>query len=285
MTEDLTEEDKDLMARMRVTIPPKKAGRLELLRFTVPENDVAAAAYYGVRTPQAGEYTKLVEHIPGHEKEGILWMSDTPAELVDHLPAARRIADPSCKRVLINGLGLGCIAQLALSFDHVEHVDVVEQDLRVIKIVGRAMKAEYGDRFQVIHGDAYKMGWLLGPWDVVWHDIWPHIDEDNLIGMHILHEMYRTRCPWQGSWALELCMMMQDVDRDLFKLVEQKEGKVPDVTHELWTTYQSYLEVEQHYAYFVEQGYHAAPRDGHPTPMDGLPDDIGRDGTIWRTFT
>jgi hypothetical protein len=276
--------DEELMARMRVTIPPKKAGRLELVRFTVEENDIAAEAFYGVRTPDPGEYTKLQEHVPGHEKGGILWMSDTPAELVDHLPAARKIADPSCRLVLINGLGLGCIAKLALSFGHVDKVYVVELDQRVIKIVGRWLTARYEDRVTIIDGSAYEVVWPSDepPFDVVWHDIWPNISDENLIGMHQLHEEYRNHCRWQGSWALELCMMMQDVHRQGFQMVEKRDGKLPDETHKLWDTYREYLEVEHHYAYFVEQGYHAAPREGHPTPLDGLEDNVGRDGTIWR---
>lgn len=283
MTDELTTEDLDLITRMRVNYPtPRKAGRLELTRFTVEENDAAAEAYYGVRTPEPGEYTKLIEHIPGHKQDGILWMSDTTAELADHLPVARRIADPNCKRVLINGLGLGCIAKLACSFDHVEKIIVIDKDPRVIKMIGRWLQSTYGNKLQIIEADAHVYTITDGdPWDVVWHDIWPNIDEDNLIGMHQLHEKYREYCRWQDSWALELCMMMQDVDRQLFKLVEMKQGAMPSETHELWETYQSFLEVEQHYAYFVEQGYHAAPRDGHPTPFDGLLDGVGRDGTRW----
>jgi hypothetical protein len=283
-TTNLTDEDKDLIARMRVTIPPKKAGRLELTRMTMQANDIAALAFYGVRTPEAGEYTVLREHIPGHPKGGILWMSDTTAELADHLPVARRIADPNTKHVLINGLGLGCIAKLACSFDHVKQVDVVEQDSRVIKLVGRWFKLNYGTKIQVIPSDAYdiRLEWPLeGPWDVVWHDIWPNIDEDNLIGMHALHEKYRDHCRWQDSWALELCMMMQDVDRELFKKVEEKDGMKPAEAHDLFQTYQSFLEVEQHYAYFIEQGYRPASREGHPTPLDDLDDGVGRDGTRW----
>jgi hypothetical protein len=284
-----TEEDLDLMARMRVTIPPKKAGRLELVRFKVEDLDIPAELYYGSRSPSGGEYTKLQERIPGHKQDGILWMSDTPAELADHLPVARRIADPSCKRVLINGLGLGCIAKLACSFDHVESIQVVEMDQRVIKLVGRWMQAEYGDRLQIISGDAYDMKWppTEEPWDVVWHDIWPFIAEDNLEGMHRLHRMYRSHCTWQGSWAVELCMMMQDVDRSLFKRIAKMEGKLPDENHKLWKDYLDFLEVEHHYSYFAEQGYHAASPDDHPIPIAHALNQLsnwetGIDGTTWK---
>jgi hypothetical protein len=229
--------------------------------------------------PEAGEYTKLQERIPNHPKDGVVWMSDTPAELIDHLPAARRIADPSTKRVLIMGLGLGCIAKLAASFDHVEQIYVVERDARVIKLVGRWFKDE---RVHVIEGDAYDLP--VGPsehWDVIWHDIWPHIDEENLLGMHYLHHKYREHCTWQGMWALELCMMQQDVDRELFREVKRREGKMPGPTHELWELYVDFLEFDVHYTYFVEHGYKAESREGHPSVLDDLPNHVGSDGTHW----
>jgi len=285
--DELSEEDQDLMARMHVTVPPKKAGRLSLQRFTIRPNDDAGHSHYGKRMAEPGEYSKLQELIPGHPHGGVVWMSDTPAELVDHLEVARLIARPTTKRVLINGLGLGCIAKLAASFDHVERIDVVELDPRVVKIVGRWFDVNYGSRVRVVQADAYKVEWAKDMhWDVVWHDIWPHIDEDNLPEMHRLHDKYAGRSDWQGYWVVELCMMMHDVNRELFRRVEEQDGRLPQLGDELWESYQEYLELEHHYAWFVEQGYHAAPRDGHPTPLDQLDEnwEEKRPKAIWRVL-
>jgi hypothetical protein len=283
MTEELTETDLDLMARMHCTIPPKKAGRLELVKFTITdEPDPAAELHYGVRSATPGEYTKLQERVSGKPLEGTLWMSDTPAELKDHLPVARKIADPNCKRVLIMGLGLGCIIKLAASFDHVEDIYVVEQDSRVIKLVGRWFDKEYAGRVHVIEGDAYEQP--VGPrehWDVVWHDIWPDMGEDNLAPMHFLHQRYRDHCTWQGLWALEFCMMQQDVTRELVQRVERVDGKKIDVTHTLWKEYNEFLDLEPHYKYFAQQGYVAASRHGHNTVLDELDGKIPKNKTIF----
>ena len=262
--------DAELMARMRVNVPAKKSGRIEIAKFTVPPGD-PGMAYYGPRAPEPGDYTKLQEYVPGHEQEGFVWMSDTTAELLDHLPAARRIADPSTRRVLINGLGLGCLATLALSFDHVEHVDVVEQDQRVIKLVGNWLNKEHGDqRLWVLPRDAYQIGWPHGTsWDVIWHDIWPSIGSDNLRGMHQLHQKYADHCGWQGIWSLEQSMTMQDQERLLVQEVVKMDGKLPEPGHEVWDSYQEFVDLEQDYAYFVEQGYHAtSPEDLYPEGKD-----------------
>ena len=287
MTTDLTTEDQDLLARMRMTesLHPTKAGRLELKKFTVEAGDAAVEAYYGVRMPPPGEYIKLQERIPDNPRGGVLWMSDTPAELIDHLPTARKIADPSCRTVLINGLGLGCITRLAASFDHVEEVTVIDRDPRVIKIVGRWFKMRYGHKVQIIEADAYEVDpteWPLEPpWDVVWHDIWPTMADHNLPLMRRLHEKYEEHCTWQDSWAVAECMMMHDVDRELYVRFQRLHGEMPDEGHPLLDDYLEWQELEEDYLWFLDRGYVAASREGHPTPLDGLPDFIGRDGTHW----
>ena len=134
----------------------------------------------------------------------------------------------------------------------------------MIKLVGRCMSMEYGP-LRVFHGDAYDIHDIPGDGGMVWHDIWPDIGSDNLRGMHYLHQKYRDRCGWQGVWSLEQSMTMQDQERLLVKEVERINGGKITPTHEVWSSYSAFVELEAHYAYFVEEGYHAtAPEDLFP---------------------
>jgi hypothetical protein len=159
------------------------------------------------RGTKEGTYTIL-------KRDGRLWMSDTDAEWRDHSEAVWRIRKPETKRVLINGLGIGVIIKAALACDHVEHVDVVEIDERVIKLVG----PHYDDpRLTIHHDDAYTIKWPVGTrWDVAWHDIWADMMEDNLELMAKLHRRYGKRVGWQGSWSKEYLLYERRRTADAF---------------------------------------------------------------------
>ncbi len=136
-------------------------------------------------------------------------MSDEPFELETHrqpVLEAKRLSPHTSLGgidVLINGLGLGMIVQAMLSIRGVR-VTVIEKSADVIKLV-----AAHYDRLQltVIHADAYE--WEP-PSDrryaVVWHDVWPSIRSDNLVGMLELERKYRGRCSWQESWGRSICL-------------------------------------------------------------------------------
>lgn len=165
-------------------------------------------------------------------RDGHPWMSDTQAEIVDHLEVIDAIAWPSSKRVLINGLGLGVVLNAALSFDHVEHVDVVEYDIEVITFIGKYFKDD--PRVTIHHGDAYTYKFPRGTrWDIVWHDIWPTISMDNLPGIRKLKNRYGHRCDWQGAWVEDVCRYLrwyytatdEQVQREEWKRYENLFGK------------------------------------------------------------
>jgi hypothetical protein len=134
-----------------------------------------------------------------------LWMSDTKAEILDHLQAIRAI-DKLCEsldtvQVLINGFGLGMIAAAALSHPKVSRVDVVEIDPTLI----HAMSQFWDDpRLHVHEGDAYTIN-LPGRWDYAWHDIWPDISDLNVPQMDALLNKYRGRVTAQGCWEENNC--------------------------------------------------------------------------------
>lgn len=179
---------------MAVTMPEGERGRVRVERFEIRRDSIEfmRMSMRG-RGCREGTFTKL-------SRGGSLWMSDTDAEKRDHIDAAVEISREDCRRVLINGLGLGMIVGLALTFPHVEHVDVVEIDPDVCALIGPHYTAT--GRVKLHCADSYGIEWPKGTrWDVAWHDIWQDLCADNLPLMTKLHRKYGRRVGWQGSWG------------------------------------------------------------------------------------
>jgi hypothetical protein len=194
----------DAYERMTVTVPEGEMDGVRVERFTIEERDVhnLRNSLRG-RGTAPGTYTRLTQN-------GSIWMSDVDAEKGDHLSAVWKIQDPNVRRVLINGLGLGMILNAALSFDHVEHVDVVEIDERIVKLVG----SHYANdpRVTIHHADAYEQTkrWPSGTrWDVGWSDIWGDISTDDLTTMATMNRSYGRRCTWHECWGYWLLKEQQ----------------------------------------------------------------------------
>jgi hypothetical protein len=177
----------------RVTgyLQPDARGAWQIERFRVTHADLIGQHGEILATGRGvppGSYTRLTHH-------GRVIMSDTPDELRDLAPVLRRAHG----RVLVNGLGLGCVVKALLATPAVTHVDVVELDADLIALVGPAYR---GARCTIHHGDAFTYPWPPGArWDVVWHDIWPLISVQNLPQMAALHRRFAARCSWQASWG------------------------------------------------------------------------------------
>ena len=176
----------------KVSVPDGEGGPWRVERFEVPQFSIEGLrqAVIGRDVPP-GIYTRLMH-------SGVypsLMMSDTPAEIRDHL----RFIDRATGRVLIHGLGLGVCLQAVLRKSDVTHVDVVEIDSDVIALVGPS----YPDpRVTIIEADALTYQFPSGTiWDVAWHDIWPSICSDHLPEMARLNRRYGHRITWQGGWA------------------------------------------------------------------------------------
>lgn len=150
-----------------------------------------------------GTYTQL--YVDGH-----MWMSDTPDEMRDHLEPFWK-AQELGGRILVNGLGSGMILGAFLKLPNVEHIDVVEKDERVARLIGRY----YDDERVTIHvADALHMAWPTGSrWTMAWHDIWLHISAENLDDMKRLHRKYGRRVQWQASWARYQCERERGADK------------------------------------------------------------------------
>lgn len=135
-----------------------------------------------------------------HTEYGDVVMEDSAEELRKHLP----IWVSGRGRILVSGLGLGCVVRGLLAKPEVQHVDVVEIDRTILRVVG----AEFADNPRVsLHlGDALKKRWPSGTrFDWAWHDIWT--EDGNGLPLHKLHleliaryqKLVRNK---QGAWAL-----------------------------------------------------------------------------------
>lgn len=176
------------------SVPEGEAGAWRVSKFEMTKEQAQWSALRdrGRYCPAGTTYTRLT-------RNGRVIMSDTPAELRD-LYEFRRAATGS---VLINGLGLGIAAAMALAKSEVSDVTIIEQSLDVLALVAPSLAC---DRLTIIQADAYEWNPPKGrQWHVVWHDIWDDICADNLIGMKRLHRKYGRRAVWQGSWCRYEC--------------------------------------------------------------------------------
>lgn len=197
----------NLLDTMRADVPEGRAGDMAVWRFTVPPDYPGKFrdAMRGREVPP-GRYTGLFQFTGrsydiGANRRGYkTWMSDTPAELREHLEPLGEVVMRGARRVLINGLGLGCLLKGVLAVPVVEHVDVVEISPAVIKLVGPSFD---DPRVNIIQADALDTGLFPAntTWDVAWHDIWP--DGNGNYRDQLLHLMrsYGRRTRWQGAWA------------------------------------------------------------------------------------
>lgn len=181
-----------------VDVPEGKQGNWEISRFSVSVMEAHynfmrnAANGVPERSVAAGTYTRLV---CGGDT---IVMSDTPAEIKDHIPLFENMTGD----VLIFGLGLGMAAQAALNDTDVRSVLVVELSQDVIDLVTPHLAKKFGDRISVRCDDAMTYHKTCRTkFDAVWHDIWPTISTKDLPEIQRLRKAWRRRAKWQGVWA------------------------------------------------------------------------------------
>lgn len=151
-----------------------------------------------------GLYCGLFRGKPNAET---IWMSDIPREIWWMWDAIEALRNPSCRRVLITGLGLGVIVKHALRQPHVERVDVIELSSDVFHLV----RWHYRDRRLSVHrGDALTLPLArLGPkratWDFAYHDFWQATTAANLPDMYRVMERFAPRVGAQLCWRQARC--------------------------------------------------------------------------------
>lgn len=126
---------------------------------------------------------------------GEIVMEDSHVELKRHLP----IWLAAHGRVLVTGLGLGCVVRGLLASPNVSHIDVIEIDPDIALIVGEEFVGN--PRVTLKIGDALTLEPPGERWDFAWHDIW--CEGSGLQKLHLeLMGRYRDRVPAQGAWML-----------------------------------------------------------------------------------
>lgn len=136
----------------------------------------------------------VLRRLPGRT----IVMEDSNHELSKHLPIWMAAAG----RVLVTGLGLGCVVRGLLSKPQVTHIDVVDRDPGILRVVGAEF--EGNPRVTLHLGDALKMHWPRAiHWDYAWHDLWSRDDEPHLQLIHAqVLAKYQDHADHQGAWEL-----------------------------------------------------------------------------------
>ena len=193
---------------LRTSAPEGERGNWRISRFTITEEEYTRQLMdqingLGFRAPPPGEYTALRFRVDDPNKQWAVMMSDTPAEMADHIAAIR-----FCKgHVLITGLGLAMVAEGLCRRPAVKSVTVVEKEADVITLMEEYLREEWDeDRLRIVHADAFT--WEADrKFDTAWHDIWPTISDENLPQMEALRKRYPTK--WAGCWAEKQCLSMK----------------------------------------------------------------------------
>lgn len=130
-----------------------------------------------------------------HQEPGEVVMEDSILELSRHLPIWLRARG----RVLVTGLGLGCVVRGLLAAPDVSHIDVIELDQGIIDAVGPEFASDI--RVNVVRGNALTCKMPAARWDFAWHDIW--CEGSGLQLLHVkLMNRFSKRCAAQGAWML-----------------------------------------------------------------------------------
>lgn len=208
-------------------IEPFEVTAEEALRFNVAQASSGFARYIA-----PGRYTRLVEYIDavpeddrdlvgleygvdGGRKPYRVWMSDTQAEVSEHLEsiAQAKMRGGHC---LVTGLGIGMVAN-AMLMEGAETVTVLEIDRDIVELVEPLLVERWGNRIRVVLHDAMRSPQVPpgteDHWTVVWHDIWPTISSKNLPEMKRLTELYASHCDWQGCWDQDICEKMAHIEK------------------------------------------------------------------------
>lgn len=179
------------------TIPAASAGRWTVQhstlkkRHTDPKGDVIPPGRYTWLFCQT--LATALEH-----NRGECVMNTTPAELRKHLQFILKARG----RVLVTGLGLGCVVRGLLAHGQCDSIDVIERSPDVIHLCGASVA---DPRVRIRCTDALDFArHTQERWDFAWSDLWsdPERDEPHLQLIHMeLMALLREKVGLQGAWA------------------------------------------------------------------------------------
>jgi hypothetical protein len=186
-----------LRAMRADAIPEAESGLWKISKFSLAKPFETKDGSGNVHLIPPGRYTSLTRWTDAtiHLGMGELVMHDFPYELKKHLIFARRAHG----RVLITGLGLGCIARAVRINPNVESVTVIEMSGDVLAMVAPHMPPG----FEIIQADA--VDWTEKTdrrFDCAWHDLWAEDGDDHLQLQHMKMITNLKDVPMQGAWEL-----------------------------------------------------------------------------------
>lgn len=190
------------MWKVELNLQPGQSGAWVLKRFTVTPQGAKIhnlrEAFNGRnRFISAGEYWGLF-------RDGKVIMSNTPAEIQDHMKFIRKASG----KVLVGGLGLGMVLKCLLDNKAVTKVTVVEKSTDVIKLVAPSYTED--PRVEIINADIFEYT-PNEKYDCAWFDIWDNISGEEYPEMKRLHRKYGRYVGWSDSW-------LRNKSRELYKI-------------------------------------------------------------------
>lgn len=151
--------------------------------------------------PKAGYYTFLwclteaSLHRATKEMPGECVMNDFDSELRKHL----EFISKAHGRVLVTGLGLGCVVRGLLTAGRVDQIDVIERSAEVIEMCGPSV----ADPRVAIHQADARDFRPKGRYDFAWHDLFSADGEPHLQLVHMeLFKRFRRWARVQGAWNM-----------------------------------------------------------------------------------
>jgi hypothetical protein len=207
----------DRLANYRVQLNPVERGSHYIEKFTVSLDNADPLAMVELFKSQLsgrpvvpGDYTRLVRKESDGTKTTV--MSDSPAEIWDHMPFLVRAKGS----ILITGLGIGMCLDAVCRNPKVQHVTVIERSEDVIGMVWPQLKKRrhIKKKARLIPGDALEISechYKDCHYDFAWHDIWDCIGADNLPQMRAMKKKYANLSDWQGCWCELECEFMHRI--------------------------------------------------------------------------
>lgn len=193
---------KILSAAKATDIPAGESGQWYIFKDTVGPNGALYRLDKELIQVPPGTYTHLLRWTQAniHLPHGECVMEDTPREINKHLQFMLLARG----KVLITGLGLGCVTRGTLANPAVTSVTVIEQSPDVLKLVRPYMPND--PRLTIIESEAE--AWIENNserFDCAWHDLWTNTaeGEDHLQIKHAsLINKLSDNVNIQGAWAM-----------------------------------------------------------------------------------
>lgn len=198
-----TTVDKILQAMRADCVSAGECGRWEVAKREIDQRqyEMQLRLVTAGKLPNAapvGNYTWLHLRTAATmmDRHGETVMNDIPSELKKHLQFIMQASG----RVLVGGLGLGCVVRGLLARGEVESIDVIERSDSVIKLCG----ASVADPRVRIHKRDAKNGLRGGPWDFAWWDLHSDDGEPHLhvTHMELIGRFHKRVKKLQGAWAM-----------------------------------------------------------------------------------